>query len=239
MKKTTTLLLFCAIFPMAHATIPEGPPDSLRTITVSVVNKKGKAVKNAVIYGLLASDTSHRIHSLQGKVELECNNNDTLYIVYSKVFKALPLGDLDSARIILSGKKLFSGTTKDEMINIGYDQIPEFLNVIPTNKLTPTTDLAASGYTDLASYLKGRIAGVNVVGSDDNYEIQIRGVNSFMLSSSALIIVDGQFFEDFNTVNQMVNIADIKSVEVLKDGSIYGSRGANGAVIITTKGGVN
>ena len=236
--KKTTLLLLCAILPMVHAAVP-GSADSLRTITVSVVNKKGKPVKNAAIFGLLASDTSRRMHPLQGRVELECNSSDTLYIVYSKLFGALPLQGLDSARIVLSGKQLRSGTSKGRMINIGYDQIPEFLNVLPTNRLDPTKDLAASGFTDLASYLKGRVAGVDVVGSNDNYEIRIRGVNSFMLSSSALIIVDGQFFEDFNTVNQMVNIADIKSVEVLKDGSIYGSRGANGVVIITTKGGVN
>ncbi len=232
-----TLLWLCTILSTVHARDYESK-DSLRTITISVVDKKGKPLKNAPIFGLLASDTSHRMYPLQGNVKLKYQANDTLYIVYAKLFGALPLLGLDSARIVISGKQLRSGTTKGEMLNIGYDQIPKFLNVAPASRLDPTTDLTASGFTDLASYLKGRVAGVNVIGDEGNYEIRIRGVNSFMLSSSALIVVDGQFFEDFNTVNQLVNIADVKSIEILKDGSIYGSRGANGVVIITTKGGL-
>lgn len=235
MKKTAFLPLLCLAASAVCASVPEPTADSLRTLTISVVNKRGKTVKNTAAFGLLTSDSTRRMFPLHGRTELKCTGTDTLYLVCSGLFGALPLEGLDSARIVLSGKQLRAGSAKGRTINIGYEQIPEYLNVLPANRLDPDQDLSVSGYTDLASYLKGRIAGVDVVGEDGNYEIRIRGTNSFMLSTGALIVVDGQVFDNFDTVNRLVNISDIRTVEVLKDGAIYGSRGANGVVIITTK----
>jgi TonB-dependent SusC/RagA subfamily outer membrane receptor len=89
-----------------------------------------------------------------------------------------------------------------------------------------------SSYTSIAEYLRGRVAGVEV---NPNGTIQIRGKNSIESSSDALIVVDGSIINDINSINP----ADVQSVEVLKDGSaaIYGSRGGNGVVLITTKSG--
>jgi TonB-dependent SusC/RagA subfamily outer membrane receptor len=58
-----------------------------------------------------------------------------------------------------------------------------------------------------------------------------------MLSSAALIVVDGVEYGSFAQANSSISTHDVESVDVLKDGSIYGSRGANGVVLITTKTG--
>ncbi|MDX1471844.1 MAG: TonB-dependent receptor plug domain-containing protein [Flavobacteriaceae bacterium] len=85
------------------------------------------------------------------------------------------------------------------------------------------------GFNNIYEYLRGRVPGVRV---DGNNRIVIRGVKSVTGNSAPLFVVDGMPVQslDFVDVNQ------IKDVEVIKDGaSIYGSRGANGVLIISLK----
>lgn len=90
--------------------------------------------------------------------------------------------------------------------------------------------------------LAGRVAGVNVSATDgqpgDALNIVIRGSNSLTYSNGPLYVIDGFPMEDFNSSS--LNMADIASIDILKDASataVYGARGANGVVIITTKKG--
>ena len=105
------------------------------------------------------------------------------------------------------------------------------------------SDLAKVPVANVASALSGRIAGVNVTSQDggpgDNFNIVIRGAGSLTGSTAPLYIVDG-FPQETSTMSAL-NPNDIESIDVLKDASataIYGARGANGVVIITTKKGV-
>lgn len=94
-------------------------------------------------------------------------------------------------------------------------------------------DIDFSQYNNIYELIKGRFAGVQVV----NGEIIIRGINSINSSSAALIVVDGVPV-DGSMLNSIPPI-QVKSINVIKDGSsaIYGSRGANGVVIIETRRG--
>ena len=107
--------------------------------------------------------------------------------------------------------------------------------------------------------MQGRLTGVNVVRSDGapggGISVQIRGTNSFMGSTEPLYVIDGvpltvsnddqtTNFDSNEVVSQnalsFLDPAEIESIEVLKDASavaIYGSRGSNGVVMITTKSG--
>lgn len=94
--------------------------------------------------------------------------------------------------------------------------------------------------SNVAESLTGRMAGVQVVSSegspDSEMTIRVRGAGSLTGDSSPLIIVDGFPVNSMNDVSP----TDIENITVLKDASstaIYGSRGANGVVIITTKSG--
>ncbi len=91
-----------------------------------------------------------------------------------------------------------------------------------------------------ASALQGQVAGVNVKkvnsrpGSD--YTIDIRGVHSISFSSEPLVVIDGVMGGKLSTLNP----SDIETMDVLKDASataIYGARGANGVILVTTKKG--
>ncbi|MGI6793336.1 SusC/RagA family TonB-linked outer membrane protein [Bacteroides sp. KG68] len=103
-------------------------------------------------------------------------------------------------------------------------------------------DLTKTPVNNVAETLGGRIAGVQVSSTDgglgDNYSIVIRGAGSLTQSTAPLYVIDG--FPSETSGMSALNPNDIESIDVLKDASataIYGSRGANGVVIITTKKG--
>lgn len=132
-----------------------------------------------------------------------------------------------------------SAESLDEIVVVGYG----------TSKKSDLTGsvVTISGSTikelpipNVAEALTGRLAGVQVLSSegspDSEIKIRIRGGGSLTQDSSPLIIVDGF---PVNSIND-VSSADIENITVLKDASstaIYGSRGANGVLIITTKSG--
>ena len=100
-----------------------------------------------------------------------------------------------------------------------------------------------SPVTTFEQALTGRVAGVVVTTSDGSVgstaNIVIRGNNSLTQSSAPLYIIDG--FPSESSMATALNSADIETIDILKDASataIYGARGANGVVVITTKKGV-
>jgi TonB-dependent SusC/RagA subfamily outer membrane receptor len=96
-----------------------------------------------------------------------------------------------------------------------------------------SNDMDFSQYSNIYELIRGRFAGVQVT----NGEIIIRGINSINSSSAALIIVDGVPVD--GSALGSIPPVQVKSINVIKDGSsaIYGSRGANGVVLIETKRG--
>jgi TonB-linked SusC/RagA family outer membrane protein len=103
-------------------------------------------------------------------------------------------------------------------------------------------DLQKAPVKSFDEALAGRLAGVQVNSADgqpgSSFNIVIRGQNSVTQDNSPLYVIDGFPIETSN--NNNINPADIESIEVLKDASataIYGSRGANGVILITTKSG--
>ena len=89
----------------------------------------------------------------------------------------------------------------------------------------------AQTYSDMYAYLRGRVPGVQV--TTDN-RIIIRGIGTNSDATDPLILVDGVEISDLSGINP----SDVRSVDVIKDGSsaIYGMQGANGVIIIKTVG---
>lgn len=101
-------------------------------------------------------------------------------------------------------------------------------------------DFNKGNVSNVAGLLQGKVAGLSISkpGNDPNtdYVIRIRGLSTLGSNAQPLIVIDGQIGADLNTVDPN----DIKSFDILKDGSaaaIYGTRGSAGVIIITTKSG--
>jgi TonB-linked SusC/RagA family outer membrane protein len=97
--------------------------------------------------------------------------------------------------------------------------------------------------TNINQALQGSAAGVfvsNATRPSDDATIRVRGINTINAGSSPIYVVDGVIMENNQGGFNSVNVNDVASVQVLKDASataLYGSRGANGVVVITTKKG--
>ena len=129
----------------------------------------------------------------------------------------------------------------DEVVVIGYGSVSksDLTGSVSTVKMSEIADAPVSS-VDQA--LQGRVAGADIMSTTGepgaSTSIRIRGTRSITASNEPLIVVDGVMdgVSDLGDINP----ADIKSISVLKDASstaIYGARGANGVIIVTTKGG--
>lgn len=127
-----------------------------------------------------------------------------------------------------------------EIVVIGYGQVKKS-DLTGSVASIKSADLNAYPATNLVQSLAGRAAGVyvsqNTGAPGSPISVRVRGTNSIQGSNEPLYVVDGFPYSGNPT---LLNNADIESIEVLKDASataIYGSRGANGVVLITTKRG--
>ncbi len=131
-------------------------------------------------------------------------------------------------------------TKLDEIIIVGYGSQKK-RDIIGSITTVNMKDLKKSPSADFTSGLQGLVAGVSVQSKGgapgDDSKILVRGANSINISTDPLWIIDGmQGSPSMSTINQN----DIESIQVLKDAAataIYGSRGAAGVIIITTKSG--
>lgn len=128
----------------------------------------------------------------------------------------------------------------EEIVIVGYGTTPGDIPTAPTTAISGAK-LATAPVTTAAQAITGKLAGVNVVtqsgapGADVN--ITVRGGTSITQGTKPLYVVDGFQMEDGL---RFVDINDIASIAVLKDASataIYGARGSNGVILITTKSG--
>ena len=115
----------------------------------------------------------------------------------------------------------------EEEVNIGYQKIKKKDSTAATASLKVDR---GSGYSNIYEYLQGRVAGMEVVGTS----IRIRGDHSINSSNEPLLIVDGMEVSDISDLSP----DEVETIDVLKDAAttaLYGSRGANGVILITTR----
>lgn len=132
-------------------------------------------------------------------------------------------------------------TGLNEIVVIGYSSINR-KDITGSIGSVNLNEVQKAPVTNIIDALAGRVAGVQVNSSDGQpgnvANIVIRGANSLSQSNAPLYVVDGFPLEDAS-VNS-INPADIESMDILKDASataIYGARGSNGVIVITTKKG--
>jgi TonB-dependent starch-binding outer membrane protein SusC len=132
-----------------------------------------------------------------------------------------------------SGTQYNETASNEKTISNGYSTISD-----RNSTSAVSTVEVDNGTLTLDNYLQ-RVPGVLVKGKGATAVIQIRGINSFMASTEPLFVVNGTVL-DYSSVYNGISSYDIKTINVLKDASstaIYGSRGANGVVVITLKKG--
>lgn len=224
------VFLICLLFPCVTAFAQQ------ISIQGTVIDEYGETVIGANV--LQKGTTNGIITDIDGKFKLNVPGNSTLVISYiGYITQEIPVSNKTTFNI-----RLMEDTKKlDEVVVIGYGTVKQSEVTAAVTSLKEdkfTTTAANSSVLEMA---KGKMAGVVITNSNgtdprSGTSIQIRGVGSLRSSNSPLIVIDGVSGGDLT----LVRPEDVESFSVLKDAAaaaIYGTRGAAGVVLITTKKG--
>ena len=201
------------------------------SVTGVILDSKGKPAKriNMLLKGRMKMTTS----SSKGTFELKnVKEGDTLYVYPNrKLMTAVPMLGSPTCTIHL-GENSLRYAYESKTIICMYKVIPKPTynsNIITYEQIQ---QLDANNLVDL---LRGRISGLQIDYSDGKMKATIRGGSSFSLNTEPLFIISGAEYNSLEEANNSVAVKDIREVEVKKDGSEYGMKGANGVIIIRTK----
>ena len=134
---------------------------------------------------------------------------------------------------VFSCSSAYQAPQDSEQVNVGYGVLDR-KEVSTSVSKVDSKDVDNAGFATIYDDLEGRVPGLVINRtSETTATLSIRGAVSFYGSTQPLLVVDGMVVEDISDINPR----EVASVEVLKDGgaAIYGSRGANGVVLITLK----
>ncbi|WP_455640969.1 TonB-dependent receptor [Parabacteroides sp.] len=202
-----------------------------RKITGVVTDTNGEPVIGANV--VIKGTTTGTVTDLDGRYSLEVPQGAVLQVSYiGYLTKEVAVGNNKSVNVNLTEDM----QSIDEVVVVGYGtqkkgEVASSISTIKSDNFvkTPTSDAA--------QLIKGQVPGLSIISPDANptstSQIALRGITTLKASASPLVLIDG-IPGDLNSVSP----DDIDQIDVLKDGSaaaIYGTRGTNGVILITTK----
>jgi TonB-linked SusC/RagA family outer membrane protein len=206
-----------------------------RKITGVVSDNSGETIigANVVEVGAAGNGT---ITDIDGKFELNVGTNASIRVSYiGYVTKDVNTTGKSQLEIVLEE----DAESLDEVVVVGYGTMRK-TDVTGSISKTKAEDILKVQSFSALDGLKGKASGVNIFSNSGQpgaaIRVLIRGVSTINASTDPLYVVDGVVMEDF----RLLNPNDIENIEVLKDASssaIYGARGANGVILVTTKRG--
>lgn len=157
--------------------------------------------------------------------------DDTVHLMYRRMQYDIPVEGMRSMRIVLGDQLEYQVAPSVELENLGYGYVDRRESVSSSTGISGEV-LRRTGQVNLLNALQGLVPGLMVTTNPMGQPtVIIRGINSINCSTEPIYIVDGAEVSSLD----FVNVYDVESVEVMKDAYIYGSRGANGAILVTTK----
>ena len=245
------LLMLCSLFFSAALMA------QIRTVTGKVTDSKGAALSNisVVVKGTNIGTTT----DLEGAFSLSVPENSTT-LVFSSINTAAKEVDIRNKNSI-SVSLTASDKSLQEVVVTALGIARDKRSLGYATQTVKGAEIANKGELNMLNALQGRLAGVNITGASGgagaSTNINIRGIHSFTGNNQPLFVVDGipisnnvdrtnggplGSIGDYQPPNRALDIDpnNIESINVLKGGAaaaLYGSRAANGVIVITTKKG--
>jgi len=206
------------------------------TITGSISNEAGEPLAGASVK--LKNSTTGTSTDASGRFSLTIPDEGGVLLFSYVNYEDMELSVTSSQTLNIKLKRVDASVAEVVVVGYGTQKKVTLTGAVSAVK---GTELAKTPTANLTNALVGRLPGITALNASgepgyDGSEIRIRGTNS-LGNSGALIVIDGVPGRDGGM--ERLNPADIESISVLKDGSaaIYGSRAANGVILITTKRG--
>ena len=234
MKQIIKSVIYASFCTIALLFAQTAMAQKARTITGQVLDNTGQPMIGATV--VVAGNTGvGTTTDMEGKYKIKASPDDNLsfsFLGYVEVTERV--GNRTNINIVLNPENV----SINEVVVIGYgtQQKSDLTGAVATVDME---DLANAAAQSVDEALQGRLAGVEILTTDGEpgsaASIRIRGTRSISASNEPLIVVDGVM--DAVSSFSDIDPAEIKNVTVLKDASstaIYGSRGANGVILVTT-----
>lgn len=219
------------------------PAPQKHVVKGRVLDEAGQPLVGATV--IVKGTTTGVTTGVDGDYQISAAENQTI------VFSFIGMNSVEEAvgqRTTIDAVLSSEGVEIDAVVAIGYGSARK-VDVTGSVSSIGADAIAKSVPTSIDQVLQGRAAGVQMTQNSGlpggGSSIRIRGVNSINSSNEPIIVIDGVIIDGqtgTNTDNALssINPSDIESLDVLKDASataIYGSQGANGVIIVTTKRG--
>ncbi len=227
---TRLLIAFLIVFTTQYS--------NAQNTTIKILGTVSDNITNELIPGvniLIKGTQTGSVTNIDGKFSLTAPQGSTLvfsYIGYENYEVLVSNQQNIEVRLKIIAQSL------DAVVVIGYGtttkrEVTGSISTLKSEKLSP------GSYSNAAGLLQGKVAGLSIInpnGSDPmaNYQMILRGTNTLTSGQGPLVVIDGVAGADIKDIN----FQEVESMDILKDGSaaaIYGTRGTNGVIIITTK----
>ena len=188
---------------------------------------------NIIVQGTNKGTTT----DMNGKYSIELITGENALVFTFVGYKAqtIEVGQREVINVVLE----IDATELEEVVVVGYG-IQKKSDITGSTANVKGEELTKQPVLTATQAIQGKVAGVQIISSGQpgsSPQIRVRGVSTALAGTTSLYVVDGVLTDDISNINT----ADIVDMNILKDASsaaIYGSRGANGVIIITTKKGV-
>lgn len=210
------------------------------TVSGTVLDQQGQPVIGATV---IEQGTTNGVSTgVDGSYSLKISGGGNVVLTFQSlgyVSQNVPLNGRDRLDVKLTEDAVML----DEVVAIGYGTVKQ-KDLTTAVSIVSTKDLNTRPITSAAAALQGRAAGVQVIQPNgapgQGMVVRVRGASSISSSNDPLYVVDGVPVGEGDYAISYLSPNEIESIQVLKDASsaaIYGSRAANGVVLITTKSG--
>ncbi|WP_211096980.1 SusC/RagA family TonB-linked outer membrane protein [Neolewinella litorea] len=238
MRFSLFLLLWCSLTVVSAANLP---PGGLAAAEVSgvITDESGMPLIGATV--LEEGTTNGTVTDLDGRFTINTTTEDPHLVVTYTGYQSqiIQVGTQTNFEIVM----LEDSETLDEVVVVGYG-IQKKRDVTASISSLNDEQIKKIATSSGVEAMQGQVSGVDIVSGGGrpgaNPSIRIRGRRSLSASNDPLFVIDGIPQTSGTSAIADINPQDIESMEILKDAAgtaIYGSRGSNGVVIITTKRG--
>lgn len=212
-------------------------PQQQRTVTGTVVDATGEPVIGANI--TVKGTTVGTVSDMDGKYSIQASPGSVLQVSYiGYLTQEIAVGN----KSVIDVRLVENQQALDEVVVVGYGTQKKVNLTGAVSSVKVDEKITNRSLTNVSSGLSGLVPGLAVsqatgMAGKNGADLKIRGLGT-VNNANPLVVVDGMPDVDINRIN----MSDIESISVLKDATssaVYGSRAANGVILITTKSGKN
>ena len=209
------------------------PVEGMRDVTLKITDRRGRPVQGIVVESTVPGSASitdrNGVHIFSRMTE-----RDSISMLLPRYGETvIPVSDMDSIVVALRNARQFNyyDAAGERTSTDGYTVVKEKDRTQSASSIDVQEILKTSNYNSLIDLLSGRVAGLDI--NPATGAATIRGSRSFTGSNEPLVILNGVDSGTLSEVSAMINLRDIKTIDIVKEGAMYGSRGANGVIVIT------